>query len=85
MDKFGQGCDGMFGILLTAKETQEMEYLIKKELEELLLDLSDPRIDGLVKQAMEERYRIIFKMYSRFVTPKELSKYIRNRNKHKQG
>ncbi|WP_202081277.1 hypothetical protein [Caldalkalibacillus salinus] len=66
----------MLGILLTRKETQEMEYLIKKELEELLLDLGDPRIDGIVKKAMEERYKIVFKMYSRFVSGKELSKYI---------
>lgn len=68
----------MLGILLNKKETLEMEYLLKRELEELLLDLGDYRIDGLVKQAMEERYKIIFRMYSRFVNPKELSKYIRH-------
>lgn len=68
----------MLGILLSTKETMEMEYLLKRELEELLLDLEDYRIDGLVKQAMEERYKIVFRMYSRFVNPKELSKYIRH-------
>ncbi|GAA0381291.1 hypothetical protein [Bacillus horti] len=68
----------MIGILLNNKETVELEYLLKRELEELLLDLGDHRIDGIVKKAMEERYKIIFKMYSRFVHPKELSKYVRN-------
>ena len=72
----------MLGILLNFKEVQEMEYLLKKELEELLLDLGDHRIDGLVKRAMEERYQVIFRMLGRFVTPKELSKYIRKKSQH---
>ncbi len=71
----------MLGIMLSRKEAQEMEYLIKKELEELLLDLEDSRIDGLVRRAMEERYKIVFKMYSRFAPPRELSKYIRRTSK----
>lgn len=68
--------------MLSRKESQEMEYLIKKELEELLLDLGDERIDGLIRRAMEERYKIIFKMYARFVTPQELTKYIRKKSLH---
>jgi hypothetical protein len=72
----------MLGMMLNAKETQEMEYLLKKELEELLLDLGDSRIDGVIKKAMEERYKIIFRMYSRFVSPRELSKYIRRSQYH---
>jgi hypothetical protein len=72
----------MLGVMLNGKESLEMEYLLKKELEELLLDLGDERIDGLVRRAMEERYKIIFKLYARFVTPKELSKYIRKKSQH---
>ena len=72
----------MLGMMLNGKESLELEYLIKKELEELLLDLGDERIDGLVRRAMEERYKIIFKLYGRFVTPKELSKYIRKKTQH---
>jgi hypothetical protein len=70
----------MLGLLLSNKETVEMEYILKKELEELLLDLSDERIDSLVRRAMEERYQTIFKVYGRFVSPKELSRYIRKRS-----
>ncbi|WP_025028067.1 hypothetical protein [Caldalkalibacillus mannanilyticus] len=72
----------MIGMMLNQKETLELEYLLKKELEELLLDLSDERIDGLVRRAMEERYKIIFKLYGRFVSPRELSKYIRKKSQH---
>ncbi|MGO4890159.1 hypothetical protein ACJ2A9_20620 [Anaerobacillus sp. MEB173] len=71
----------MLGVLLSSKEVQEVEYLLKKEMEELLLDLGDSRIDGVVKRAMEERYQIIFKVYRRFATPQECSKYIRQRLK----
>ncbi|TMW70077.1 hypothetical protein [Alteribacter natronophilus] len=74
----------MFGIMLNAKETQEMEYLLKRELEELLLDLTDSRIEGIVKRAMEERYQIIFRMYKRFVKPQEYMKYVRQNRSSKQ-
>lgn len=77
----------MLGLLLSQEESLEIEYLLKRELEELLLDLSDSRIDGLVKRAMEERYQIIFKLYKRFTTQKEYVKYVRsskfqNKNYH---
>ncbi|MDQ0340228.1 glutamyl-tRNA reductase [Caldalkalibacillus uzonensis] len=71
----------MLGLLLTKKEAQEIEYLLKKELEELLLDLEDKRIDGLVRRAMEERYKLVFRLYGRFVPPQELSKYVRKSSK----
>ena len=68
----------MLGLILTNKESLEMEYLLKRELEELLLDLTDSRIDGIVKRAMEERYQMIFKLYKRFTTQKEYIKYVRS-------
>ncbi|WP_078551211.1 hypothetical protein [Bacillus alkalicellulosilyticus] len=67
----------MLGFLLNNKEVQEVEYMAKKEMEELLLDLTDPRIDDVVKKAMEEKYQIIFGIYRRFASPKECAKYIR--------
>jgi hypothetical protein len=72
----------MLGMMLNGKESMEIEYLLKRELEELLLDLGDERIDGLVRRAMDERYKIIFKLYGRFVTSKELSKYIRKKSQY---
>ncbi|WP_332696705.1 hypothetical protein [Halalkalibacter lacteus] len=69
----------MLGVILNEKEVQEVEYMLKREMEELLLDLSDPRIDEVVKRAMEEKYQIVFKIYKRFVPPKETMKYLLNR------
>ena len=69
----------MLGLMLSSKESQEIEYLLKRELEELLLDLSDSRIEGIVKTAMEERYQMIFNLYRRFTTQQEYVKYVRNR------
>lgn len=72
----------MLGLMLSNKETQEFEYMLKRELEEILLDLTDSRIDGMVKSAMEERYKIIFGLYKRFASPKECYKYIRTKKEH---
>ncbi|ARK28560.1 hypothetical protein [Halalkalibacter krulwichiae] len=69
----------MLGVILNKKEVQEVEYMLKREMEELLLDMSDPRIDEVVKKAMEEKYQIVFKIYKRFVPPKETMKYVLNK------
>jgi hypothetical protein len=69
----------VLGVILNEKEVQEVEYMLKREMEELLLDMSDPRIDEVVKRAMEEKYQIVFRIYKRFVPPKETMKYVLNR------
>jgi len=74
----------LLGFLFNSKECHELEYLLKRELEEMLLDFSDKRIDYLVKRAMEERYATLFRMYSRIATPNELSKYVRRRKLEKE-
>ncbi|GAB2567593.1 hypothetical protein [Gracilibacillus alcaliphilus] len=66
----------MLGLLITENEQQELQYIIKRELEELLLDLEDQRIDKLVKQAMKERYKTIFHLYTRVASEEEIKKYI---------
>lgn len=71
----------MMGFLFNSKECQELEYMLRRELEELLLDLGDKRIDGVVRTAMEERYMTVFRMYGRLASPKELAKYVRNKTK----
>ncbi|OEF96458.1 hypothetical protein BHF71_04710 [Vulcanibacillus modesticaldus] len=72
----------MLGFLFNDRECKELEYILRRELDEMLLDLSDYRIDGSLKKAIEDRYHIIFKMYSRFGNTKELSKYARSRQTH---
>ncbi|MFC0525754.1 hypothetical protein ACFFGV_19430 [Pontibacillus salicampi] len=66
----------MLGLIINEIERKEMEYLLKREMEELLHDLNDRHIEALVKRAMRERYRILFKLFRRFATEKECIKYI---------
>jgi hypothetical protein len=68
----------MLGVLFNDRECKELSYLLRKELDEMLLDLSDHRIDTDIKAAIESRYKVIFRMYARLASPKELSRYARN-------
>ncbi|HET7578388.1 MAG TPA: hypothetical protein VFK33_03830 [Bacillales bacterium] len=71
----------MLGAVFTDKETQEMEYILKREMEELLLDLEDERIMGIVKRSMQERYQIIFRLFCRFASNADRSRYARSFSK----
>lgn len=69
----------MLGFLFNQRECKELDYVLRKEMDEMLFDLKDHRIDVEVKSAIEARYKIIFRMYARLASPKDLSKYARNR------
>lgn len=71
----------MLGLLINEKEQTELQYVIKRELEELLLDLEDHRIDQMVKQNMHERYKVLFQLYRRVASQEEIQKYIPKRIK----
>ncbi|GGG07376.1 hypothetical protein [Paenibacillus abyssi] len=73
----------MLGILFSDKECRELDYVLRKELDEMLLDLNDSRMDGEIKQAIAKRYKVIFRMYARIATPKELSRYALNIKVHR--
>ncbi|MBU8880188.1 hypothetical protein BGM26_14650 [Bacillus sp. FJAT-29790] len=74
----------MLGILISQKEVKEMQYLIKREMDEILFDLKDKRIDYIVKRAMEERYKILFSLFKRVAAPNECLKYMRNNQRKEQ-
>jgi len=65
----------MLGMMFTDKECKEFDYMLRKELDEMLLDMSDRRLDGPVKEAISKRYKVIFRMYARIAQPRELSRY----------
>ncbi len=71
----------MIGILINEKEIKEMEYLIKREMDEILYDLKDDRIDQMVKSAMDERYNILFTLFRRVAPPNECIKYVRRKGR----
>lgn len=68
----------MLGMLFSEKECKELDYVIRKELDEMLLDLGDSRLDLEIRYAIANRYKTVFRMYARFAPAKELSKYARN-------
>jgi hypothetical protein len=72
----------MIGFLLNEKEIKEVEYLIKREMDEILFDLTDDRIDRSAKRSMEERYKVLFSLFKRVAPPCDCLKYIR---KEKRG
>ncbi|ALS24902.1 MULTISPECIES: hypothetical protein [Paenibacillus] len=72
----------MLGFLFNERECKELNYVLRKELDEMLFDLNDQRIDTDIKKAIESRYKVIFRMYARLASPKEISKYARNRMYH---
>lgn len=69
----------MLGFLLNQRECRELNYLLRKELDEMLYDLKDNRLDEEVKKAIEARYKVVFRMYARLAPSKDLSRYARNR------
>ncbi|MDP4172189.1 MAG: hypothetical protein Q8906_16380 [Bacillota bacterium] len=75
----------MLGMLINEMETREIQYLIKREMDEILFDLKDERIDQIVKKAMEERYTILFALFKRVASPHDCLKYMRGKKKTKKG
>jgi hypothetical protein len=69
----------MLGFLFNDRECRELDYVLRKELDEMLFDLKDQRMNNDVKNAIETRYKVIFRMYARLASPKEISKYTRSR------
>ncbi|MEU1980204.1 hypothetical protein [Nocardia sp. NPDC019309] len=68
----------VLGMMINDKEVKEIQYLIKREMDEILFDLEDERIDHIVKRAMEERYKILFALFKRVAPSKECLTYIRS-------
>lgn len=67
----------MLGMMFNDKECKELDYVLRKELDEMLLDLGDQRLDQDIRRAIANRYKTVFRMYARFAPSKELSKYAR--------
>jgi len=50
----------MLGMMFTDKECKEFDYLLRKEMDEMLLDMSDRRLDGPVKTLLRADTRSSF-------------------------
>lgn len=72
----------MLGLLVNSREKDEIAYMVKRELEELLMDLGDNHLDQLVKQTLRERYQVLFKILQRVSTDQECLQYVLVRSKY---
>lgn len=70
----------MIGLLINKKEIEELTYMLKREMDELLFDLQDERIHPIVKRGMVERYDILFSLFKRIASPNECMFYMRKHN-----
>ena len=52
----------MLGLLISDKEKMELEYLLKREMDEILTDFQDERIDHIIKRAMNEKFNLLFSL-----------------------
>lgn len=68
----------MLGLMVNEIEQKELEYVIKRELDEILFDLEDDRLDPLVKRAMNERYKVLFNLFKRIAPAHESLTYMRS-------
>ncbi|WP_240377741.1 hypothetical protein [Bacillus piscicola] len=71
----------MIGLLISEKEAQELKYALKKELEEMLVDLEEEKEEETVRKVIKEKYRIVFGLYRRIAAPDEAGSF-RNMLKH---
>lgn len=46
----------LLGLMISEEEKKELEYLLRREMDELLFDFNYQGIDEQVKQAIQERY-----------------------------
>lgn len=70
----------MLGLLINEKEKMELEYLLKREMDEILFDLQDDRIDHIVKRAINEKYNILFRLFKRVSTEEEILMYMKGKS-----
>ncbi|WP_368653742.1 hypothetical protein AB4Y30_01355 [Ornithinibacillus sp. 4-3] len=74
----------MLGLLINEMETKELEYVLKREMEEIMLDLTDSRIDDVVKETMKDRYQVFFNLFRRVANEKDCLQYMLKTNTTKQ-
>ncbi|MGI8317302.1 hypothetical protein [Halobacillus mangrovi] len=74
----------MYGIMINEQERREVEYLLKREMEEIMFDLGDHRIDQNLKNAMEDRYEVLFQIFRRFANRDEILQYLPRKKKQNE-
>ncbi|MBS4210638.1 hypothetical protein [Bacillus sp. FJAT-50079] len=66
----------MIGLLISNIEKEEIIYLLKREMDEIIHDLKDVNVDPVVKMAMKERYKTLFTLFKRVASHNECIGYM---------
>lgn len=75
----------MIGLIINQKEVDEIIYLLKREMDELLFDLKDDRISHTLKKGMDERYDILYNIFKRMASPQDCLLYLKKPKKVSQS
>ncbi|TFB14760.1 hypothetical protein E3U55_12750 [Filobacillus milosensis] len=70
----------MLGLMITEQEQKEIEYLLKREMDELLYDFNYQDMDKQVKEAIKERYSILFNIFRRMANHSSCLNYTPKKN-----
>ncbi|MGM8216126.1 hypothetical protein ACLIA0_11185 [Bacillaceae bacterium W0354] len=70
----------MLGLMISEQEQKELEYLLRREMDELLYDFNYQGMDPQVKKAIKERYTTLFNLYKRFASHSECLHYTPTKN-----
>ena len=65
----------MLGLMIDEKEKVELEYLLKREMDEIIFDLQDERMNYIVKRSIGEKYTILFQLFKRLSTERTSLNY----------
>ncbi|WP_124224023.1 hypothetical protein [Aquisalibacillus elongatus] len=70
----------MLGLLINEQEQRELEYLLKREMDELIYDFNYDHIDGQVREAIKERYTTLFNIFKRMASHTSCLHYTPKKN-----
>lgn len=65
----------MIAMMITEEELLEIEYLLERELNEISKTLSNQSMKMNLRRAMEERYRILVKSFTKVSSPSKRLQY----------
>jgi hypothetical protein len=68
----------MLGVMLTDKEGIELEYIIKREMDEIRNDKMLETHHPIVQRAIEERYKLLLKLLIRIAPKSDCIRYLSN-------
>ncbi|MBO8157526.1 MAG: hypothetical protein H0Z32_13850 [Bacillaceae bacterium] len=69
----------MYGMILNEIERKELEYLLKREMDELIHDLNNRYLEHIVKRSIQERYEILYQLFKRFASDSDCLRYLPSR------